>query len=78
MNLPKFVKKSKWETELLSSSTSKRHKRKYKRDNITVFNHQRKNRRFRKSKRRRHSNEHKTIYRENEKRIQNKPRTECY
>ena len=41
----------KMETELLSSSISKRHKRKYKRDNITVFSHQRKNRRFRKSKR---------------------------
>ena len=54
-------------TELLSSSISKRHKRKHKRDHITVFSHQRKNRRFRKTKRRRHNNERKTIYREKER-----------
>ena len=69
MNLPKFVKKSKSETESLSSSISNRYKGKYERYNITVFSLQRKNKRFRKSKRRRHNNERKTIYRENERRM---------
>ena len=57
------------ETQLLSSSISRRDKRKYKRDNITVFTHQRKNRRFRKSKGRRHTNKRKTMYREKERRM---------
>ena len=61
--LTKICEEIKMETELLSSSISKKHKRKHKRDIITVFSHQRKNRRFRKSKRRRHNNERKTIYR---------------
>ena len=46
--LTKVCEEIKMETELLSSSISKRHKRKYKRGNITVFSHQHKNRRFRK------------------------------
>ena len=48
--LTKVCDEIKMETELFSSSISKRHKRKYKRDNITIFSLRRKNRRFRKSK----------------------------
>ena len=65
----KVCQEIKMETEVLSSSISKRHKRKHKRDNITAFRHQCKNRRFRKSKRRRHNNERKTIFREKERRM---------
>ena len=69
MNSTKICEEIKIETELLSSLISKRHKRKYKRDNITVFSHQRKNRRFRKSKQRRPNNEWKTTYCEKERRM---------
>ena len=65
----KVCEEAEMETELLSSSISKRRKRKYKRGNITVFSHQRKNRRLRKSKRRRRNNERKTIYPEKERRM---------
>ena len=67
--LTKVFGEIKMETELLWSSTSNRHIRKYKRDNITVFSHQRKNGRFRKSNRRRHNNERTTIYRQKERRM---------
>ena len=68
MNLPKFEKKSKWKQSYYHLR-SQRDIKENTRDNITVCSHQRKNRRFRKSKRRRHNNERKTIYREKEMRM---------
>ena len=67
--LTKVCEEIRMEIELLSSSISKSHKRKYKRDKFTAFSHQRKNGRFRKSKRRRHNNERKNIYREKDRRM---------
>ena len=54
------------EKESLSSTILKRQKSKYQRDNITIFDHPRKNRRFRKSKRRHQNNHQKSLYREKE------------
>ena len=74
MNLPKFEKKSKWKQRYYHLR-SPRDIKENTRDNITVCNHQRKNRRFRKSKRRRHNNERKTIYREKEMRMTEEAKT---
>ena len=63
------------ERGLASSSILQRYKRKYQRDDITIFSHQRKNRKFRKSKRRRHNNERKIKYRKKERRIIDEAKT---
>ena len=64
------------ETELLSSSIlQSRDIGKYQRDDIYIFSHQRKNRRFRKFKQRRHNNGRKNIYRENERKIVEETKT---
>ena len=64
--LTEICKAIKRETESLSSTILKRQQLKYQRDNYTIFDHPRKNRRFRKSKQRNHNN-HQKLYREKEK-----------
>ena len=58
-------------------------KSKYQRDDIVIFSHQQKNRKFRNSRGRKHNNQRKIMYPKNEGRIieksQNKGyRPECY
>ena len=78
--LTKVCEEIKMKTVLQSSLVLQRHKRKYQREYITIFTHQRKNRKFRKSKRKRHNNERKIKHRENKGELLKKPksRTECY
>ena len=45
------------QNQKLSSSIAERHRAKYLRDNIKVYHHQRHNRRFRRSYRKRHNRE---------------------
>ena len=65
------------EKESLSSTILKGQQSKYQRDNITIFDHPRKNRRFRKSKRRHHNNQRKLLYREKERKIIEGGKTTC-
>ena len=62
------------ETELLSALILKKHKRKHQKDDINIFSHQHQNRRFRKSKRRRHINKCKVMYREKKGELLKKPK----
>ena len=66
MEICKAIKKEK---ESLSSTILKRQQSKWERDNITIFDHPRKNRRLRKSKRRHHNNQRKSLYQEKGRRI---------
>ena len=67
--LTEIGKSIKKEKESLSSTILKRQESKYQRDNVTIFEHPRKNRRFRKSKRRHQNNHQKLLYREKEWKI---------
>ena len=67
--LIKVYEEIKMQTQLLSYSILQRHKRKYQSDEITIFSHHCNNRSFRKSKQRRHNNEHKIKYWEKKRRI---------
>ena len=64
-----ICKATKKEKESLFSTILKRQQSKWERDNITIFDHPRKNRRFRKSKQRHHNNQRKSLYREKGRRI---------
>ena len=57
------------ETKSLSASIVQRQNSKYQKDNISNINHHRQNRHFRRSKRRNHNRERKTIHKTNEKLI---------
>ena len=59
------------------STILKRQQLKYQRDNITIFDHPGKNRRFRKSKRGNHNNQRKLLYREKERKIIEEAKTTC-
>ena len=61
MHLGLYIQYSK----LLNTDTA----RKYLRDNIKVYHHQRDNRRFRRSYRKRHNKEWKLLHRENERKM---------
>ena len=65
MNLPKFVKKSKWKQSYYHLRSQRDIKENTKEITLLFFSHQRKNRRFRKL----HNSERKTIYREKERRM---------
>ena len=65
--ITEICKAIKKEKESLSSTILKRQQSKYQRSNITIFDHPRKNRRFRKSKRKHHNNQWKLLYREKER-----------
>ena len=52
------------ENKSLSASIVQRQNSKYQRDNISNINHHRQNKRFRRSKRRNHNPERKTIYKQ--------------
>ena len=52
------------ENKSLSASIVQRQNSKYQRDNISNINHHRQKRRFRRSKRRNHNPERKTIYKQ--------------
>ena len=68
-NLRKICKAIKKEKESLSSTILKKQQPKYQRDNITIFDYPRKDRRFRKPKRRHNNNHRKLLYREKERKI---------
>ena len=67
--LTEICKAIKKEKESLSSTILKKQQSKYQRDNITIFDYPRKDRRFRKPKRRHNNNQRKLLYREKEKKI---------
>ena len=67
--LTEICKAIKKEKESLSSTILKRQQSKYQTDNITIFDHPRKNRRFRKSKRRQHNNQQKLLHRVKERKF---------
>ena len=75
--LTEIFKAIKKEKELLSSTILKRQQSKYQRDNVTIFDHPRKNRKFRKSKRRYHNNQKKLLYWEKEREIIEVAKTTC-
>ena len=60
---------TKGKNQKLSSSIAERHRAKYLRDNIKVYHHQRHNRRFRRSYRKRHNKERKLLHQENERKM---------
>ena len=65
------------EKESLSSTILRKQQSKYQRDNITVFDHPQKTRRFRKSKRRHHNNQRKLLYREKQRKVTEVPKITC-
>ena len=75
--LTEICKAIKKEKESPSSTILRRQQSKYQRDNITIFDHPRKNKRFRKSKRRHHNNQRKLLYREKERKVIEVAKTIC-
>ena len=66
-NFKNICNNIKRQNQKLSSSIAERHKAKYLRDNIKVYHHQRHNRRFRRSYRKRHNKERKLLHQENDR-----------
>ena len=68
-NFQNICNNIKRQNQKLSSSIAERHRAKHLRDNIKVYHHQRHNRKFRLSYRKRHNKERKLLHQENERKM---------